>query len=330
MDQIRIFKRYMKLAGEQFDPLENRPGRHLSVEEIYDYCQGKTASERLAFTREHLSQCAACLEIYRETGGFIELRKSGQPEILPSEIESEWQKLRPRLPQLSKPAAPPDQSSWLSMLRPFQISFKPALIFALLAVILGGLWYVFLKRSQPKPTDTVKTPPIPAPSITAGIAPSPSPAAVMFSSEPPSEEVVARNIPGRGSAPDNDLVRSEREEGVKALLAGQRLFLELGGSHSQRRQFAESLKQRLQASGQFKLTEDREAAEIALKLTLRESPRASSSRISVWARIVNADGKVIWPLTPRTSERRYEGLIEKVSDLLSRELLDDLRHLERK
>jgi hypothetical protein len=86
----------------------------------------------------------------------------------------------------------------------------------------------------------------------------------------------------------------------------------------------------LQSSGQFKLTEDREAAEIALKLTLRERPTTPSPRVSVFARIVNADGKVIWPLTPRTSGRRYEGPTEKATDRLTRDLLDDVRRLERK
>jgi hypothetical protein len=325
MNQIEEFRPYMKPAGEQFN---HPPGRHLSEEEIYDYCQGATASEELAFAREHISQCAACLEIYREASEFIELRQSGQAEVTPKEIESEWRTLRRRLPQLSKPAT--TRTSWLSALWPFQISFKPALAFALLAVVLGGLAYILFRQSQPKPADIAQTSPTPAPSATASNTPAPSPSIIAPGPEPPGEEIIAMDVRGGGSAPGDDLVRSEREEAVNALLAGQRLYVELSGSHPQRRQFAESLKQRLQASGQFKLTEDREAAEIALKLTLREMPPAPSPHASVFARIVNADGKVIWPLTPRTSGRKYEGPTEKTLDRLTRELLDDVRRLERK
>ncbi len=325
MDQIKEFRRYMKPEGKQFN---HPPGRRLSEEEIYDYCRGATASEGLAFAREHISQCAACLEIYREASEFIELQKSGQAEVTPNEIESEWQTLRRRLPQLSKPA--PVRTSWLTALWPFQVSFKPALGYALLAVILGSLGYLLFRQSQPKPVDIAQTSPTPAPSATASVTPAPSPSIIAPGPEPPGEEVIAMNVRGGGSAPGDDLVRSEREEAVNALLAGQRLYVELSGSHPQRRQFAESLKQRLQSSGQFNLTEDRETAEIALKLTLRETPSASSQRISVFARIVNADGQVIWPLTLRTSGRRYEGPTEKTLDRLTRELLDDVRRLERK
>jgi hypothetical protein len=325
MNQIEEFRRYMKPAGEQFN---HPPGRHLSEEEIYDYCRGATASGELAFAREHISQCAACLEIYREASEFIELQQSGQAEVTPNEIENEWRTLRRRLPQLSNPA--PAQTSWLTARWPFQISFKPALAFALLAVILGGFGYVLFRQSQPKPADIAQTSPTPAPSVTASNTPAPSPSIIAPGPEPPGAEVIAMDVRGGGSAPGDDLVRSEREEAVNALLAGQRLYVELNGSHPQRRQFAESLKQRLQSSGQFKLTEDREAAEIALKLTLRETPSAPSPRASVFARIVNADGKVIWPLTPRTSGRRYEGPTEKAMDRLSRDLLDDVGRLERK
>lgn len=333
MNQTEEFRRYMKPAGEQFNHPTHLAGRHLSVEKIYDYCRGETPSEELARAREHISQCAACLETYREASEFIELQKSGQAEVTPNEIESEWQTLRRRLPQLSKPAPAPAQTSWLSTLWPFQVSFKPALGFALLAVILGGLGYVLFKQSQPKPVDIAQTPPTPAPGVTASLAPSPSPTGAAPTPEPPSneasDEVIAMDVRGRGSAPEDDLVRSEREEAVNALLAGQRLYVELSGSHPQRRQFVESLKQRLQASGQFKLTEDREAAEIALKLTLRETPPAPSPRISAFARIVNADGKVIWPLTPRTSGRQYTGDANKIADRLSNDLLEDIRRLER-
>jgi hypothetical protein len=231
------------------------------------------------------------------------------------------------LPQLSKPA--PARTSWLSALWPFQVSFKPALTFALLVVILGGLGYVLFRQSQPKPMDIAQTSPTPAPSATASITPTPSPSIIAPGPEPPGAEVIAMDVRGGGSAPGDDLVRSEREEAVNALLAGQRLYLELSGSHPQRRQFAESLKQRLQSNGQFKLTEDREAAEIALKLALRETPPAPSPRISVLARIVNADGKIIWPLTPRTSGRQYTGDANKIADRLSNDLLEDIRRLER-
>jgi hypothetical protein len=150
------------------------------------------------------------------------------------------------------------------VLWPFQPSFKLAIAFALLAVILVWIGYLFFKQSQPKPVVIAQTPPSPAPSPATSTASSPSTDGAAPTPQPLSDGVIAMDVPLRGPAPDGDLVRSEREVGVGALIAGQRLYLELSGPQS--RQFTASLNQRLQSGGRFKLTQDREAAEIALKL----------------------------------------------------------------
>jgi hypothetical protein len=308
----------MKSAAEQFNHPTHLAGRHLSEERMYEFCRGGIAAEELAAARDHISQCADCLTLYREAHEFIGIQTSKAAEVSQDEIESEWQTLRQQLPQLAKQATPPPQTSWLNAIWPFQISPKPALAVALLAIVFGALGYAVFKPSPMKPKDIAQASPTPMPSLPASIAPSPSPAAVAPGPLPPSDEVIAMDVRGRESSPDDDWVRSEREEAVNALAAGQQLFIEVKGG----RQFAASLTQRLQASGQFKLTTDREAAEIALKLSVRA---AGPGRVSIFARIVNAGGKVIWPLAPRTSGRSFEGPTEKALDRLGRELLDDVR-----
>jgi hypothetical protein len=305
----------MKSAAEQF----NQPsGRHLSDEEMYEFCRGGIAAAELAAARDHISQCADCLTLYREAHEFIGIQTSKAAEVSQEEIEGEWRTLRQRLPPLATEAAPSPRLSWLNAIWPFQISPKPALAVALLAIVFGVLGYAVFKPSPLKPKDIAQASPTLVPSLPASVEPSPSPTVVAPSPLPPSDEVIAMNIRGRESSPDDDWVRSEREEAVNALAAGQQLFIELKGNPK----FAASLKQRLQASEGFKLTSDREAAEVALKLTVRA---AGPGRISVFASIVNAGGKVIWPLAPRTSGRSYEGPTEKALDRLSRELLDDVR-----
>jgi hypothetical protein len=47
------------------------------------------------------------------------------------------------------------------------------------------------------------------------------------------------------------------------------------------------------------------------------------------AHLADANGKVIWPLTPGTIWRQYKGPLEKVIVTFSLELAGDLQRLER-
>jgi hypothetical protein len=142
------------------------------------------------------------------------------------------------------------------------------------------------------------------------------------------DNVIARDLRARATSPTESLTRGERESGVEALLTGQKLYLEVSGSEPLRQAMTAALQQRLQTNGKLQLTVDREAAEVALKVTIQ--PSAQAERITALARIVNADGKVIWPLTPNTRGREYVGLRENIAATLNRDLTRELGQVRRK
>ncbi len=212
--------------------------------------------------------------------------------------------------------------------------WKPVLALVLFALLVGGISYFFWPPSQPKPqiagqpSPTVA--PVPSPTLSPSAMPTPSPkvpSVIAPTPLRPDDNVIARDIRARAPSPTENLLRSERESGVDALLTGQQLYLEVSGSEPVRKAMVTVLQQQLQASGKLSLTTDRDAAEVALKVTIQ--PSAQAERITVLARIVNADGKVIWPLTPNTRGRQYSGLAEKVFAQINHDLENDLRRVRR-
>ncbi|MBL8203866.1 MAG: hypothetical protein JNM09_06515 [Blastocatellia bacterium] len=208
--------------------------------------------------------------------------------------------------------------------------WKPALLVALFALLLGGISFFFW-QPQPRPQMVKQTSPTvaPVPSVTSSpsATPSPSPSVIAPTPARPDDNVIARDIRARATSPTESLTRGERESGVEALLTGQKLYLEVSGGEPMRQTLTTALQQRLQANGKLQLTAAPEAAEVALKVTIQSNAKAE--RITVLARIVNADGKVIWPLTPNTRGREYVGFRENVAATLTRDLVREFGQMRR-
>ncbi|MEP7341487.1 MAG: hypothetical protein ABI977_27395, partial [Acidobacteriota bacterium] len=209
---------------------------------------------------------------------------------------------------------------------------KPALSFAVLAIIAAGLVYFLIGESTPKPPVITEASPTPAPlpsaspdasPLLAGTFPTPVP--TLAATPSATNEVVAINLRARPFLEVENLTRSQREEeAVTSLLAAKKLYVEGKGDQELAEPFVEALKQRLQAGGNFNFTDESTEAEIALKLII-ESRR---QRVRVTASIVNVKGEVLWPLTPRFRARRYEGSATEVAAKFSEELQRDLRALQ--
>jgi hypothetical protein len=210
--------------------------------------------------------------------------------------------------------------------------WKPALLVALFVLLLGGISYFFWQPSPPRPQIVDQTSPTVAPvpgvTLSPNATPSPSPSVLAPTPARLDDNVIARDLRARATSPTESLTRGERESGVEALLTGQKLYLEVSGSEPLRQAMTAALQQRLQTNGKLQLTVDREAAEVALKVTIQ--PSAQAERITALARIVNADGKVIWPLTPNTRGREYVGLRENIAATLNRDLTRELGQVRRK
>jgi hypothetical protein len=132
------------------------------------------------------------------------------------------------------------------------------------------------------------------------------------------------DLRSRRSDPAETLIREKRAAAVNAL-AAKRVYLETDGDRRWRRTINARLTQSLQASGKFSFTANPDEAGTALKVTVAALPGA---RLALTARLVDTEGKVIWPLTPRAKARRYEGAAEKVLERLRRDLLRDVGGLE--
>jgi hypothetical protein len=218
--------------------------------------------------------------------------------------------------------------------------WKPALAITILALFGVGLWY-WLWIGRNASSDKLAHNATTTPQV------SPTPAVITVSPQPPSQpipqegpsadtpparpsaagsssgdEVIALDI--RQPAGGSDLLtRSERAQAA-GLLEAKKAYLAVSGTRSQyaRRQ----LLQRLSADNQFSLTENPGEADVAIKVTLA---MAGQDRLTLTVQIADTNGKVIWPLTPGTSGRKYEGPLEKAIATFSRELAGDLRQLKR-
>jgi hypothetical protein len=131
------------------------------------------------------------------------------------------------------------------------------------------------------------------------------------------------DIRPRAGEPGELLTRSERAQAT-GLLEAKKVYLEISGARSE--QARRLILQRLPADNQLSLTDNPGEADVALKVTVAASRR---DRLTLTAHLADANGKVIWPLTPGTVWRKYEGPLEKVIATFSLELAADLRRLER-
>jgi hypothetical protein len=208
-------------------------------------------------------------------------------------------------------------------------SWKPALGFALLALLSAALVYLFLLKPA-APTGVLVRNATPTPAVSPSVAPTqtptPQPSATVAPSPRPSgspsligDDVVALDIRARD---DNEmLTRSERAAAI-GLLEAKKIYLEVSGA--EQALVSQLLRRHLPGNSPFSLTEERGEADSALKVT---AVAARRERLTITARLVDANGKVIWPLTPGIGGRSYTGAAEKIAIRLSEELSGDLKKL---
>jgi hypothetical protein len=207
--------------------------------------------------------------------------------------------------------------------------WKPALAFMILALFGATLGYWFwIRRDALNDTLAGNGAPqpkiLPSTTITTVIPPQPGPTAAPTKPPmAPSDEVIAMDIRPRAGEPGELLTRSERTQAA-GLLEAKKVYLEISGAQGELAR--QQLLQRLPADNRFSLTDNPGEADVAIKVTVAGSPQG---RLAMTARLADASGKVIWPLTPGTIGRKYEGILEKVIKAFSRDLAGDIRRLER-
>jgi hypothetical protein len=210
-------------------------------------------------------------------------------------------------------------------------TWKPALAFLLLALSGATLGY-WLWIGRGAPGDNLASNATPTPQVSSATAPtttispqqSPTAAQIPRPSAPKplsSNKVIAMDIRLRAGEPGELLTRSERSQAA-GLLEAKKVYLEISGARSE--QARQQILRRLPADNQFSLTDNRGEGDVALKVTVAASRQG---QLALTAYLADVNGKVIWPLTPGTIGRKYEGPLKKVVAAFSRELADDLRRL---
>jgi hypothetical protein len=210
--------------------------------------------------------------------------------------------------------------------------WKPALVFLALALFVAPLIYLFQGRGSESngnvagnatPTPQISPEATLAPATSPSSSPTAGPSPRPFSSPPlSSNDVIAMDIRSALGARE-PLTRGERAA-VAGLVDAKKVYLEVSGAR--REEARQKLLRRLPADNRFSLTDDSGEADVALKVMVGA---ARQGRLGLTAHLADANGSVIWPLTPGTSGRHYEGPLEKVIATFSLELAGDLQRLKR-
>jgi hypothetical protein len=128
-----------------------------------------------------------------------------------------------------------------------------------------------------------------------------------------------------------------RVSAATALAGVKKIYLDLSGDERLVQQLARLLSPGLQAGQRLSITQNKDEADAALKLNIKEiatgktvngnagNEEAETLSAVVIVRLVNEDGAVIWPGTNRKQERRYNGTIKSVVSRIAADLLQDIR-----
>ncbi len=230
-------------------------------------------------------------------------------------------------------------------------ALKPALAFALLAIFaLGLMLYWRANERQKKPEVVVQQPPAPAvvttPSPQETISPSrnqPREVNIQRRKERPALDapplIVQKDRPGQlqptkpeetnpqiETGPGETRNPNTRADGV-SLSAVKSIHVDLFGDEPLAKQFRDLLMENLRNSPRLTITANRDEADAVLKGKLRTM---RGDRISLTVRLVNIQGAVLWPARGPITGKQYQGPAAIVANLITRDLLDDVRRAERK
>jgi hypothetical protein len=121
--------------------------------------------------------------------------------------------------------------------------------------------------------------------------------------------------------------RAEWVSDSAMLLTVKRVYVDPFGDGSLGRRVREMLVTDLRGSNRFLVVENRDDADAVFKGVAKASAEGRD-RVSLVLRLVNAEGKVVWPLARETAARKHTGTAREVSDYALKTLLNDMTRLE--
>jgi hypothetical protein len=155
---------------------------------------------------------------------------------------------------------------------------------------------------------------------------------------------------GSGVRIEDDAPRALSPASAVTALAGvKKIYLDISGDPRLVQQLSRLISQNLQVGQRVSTTENKDEADAALKLNIRELPARKTARgderkqpagvgtgananddiatlsTVVTVRLVNEDGAVIWPVKNRKPKGVYDGTLPDVTQRIAGDLLEDMR-----
>jgi hypothetical protein len=171
-----------------------------------------------------------------------------------------------------------------------------------------------------------------------------------------SQASMGNPLPGKATSLDragqmeNDATRALSPASAVTALAGvKKIYLDISGDRRLVQQLSRLISQNLQVGQRVRTTENKDEADAALKLNIREMDARRTARSDerkqsagaragangddesetistvVTVRLVNEDGAVIWPVNRGKPKGVYEGKLSKVTQRIAGDLLEDIR-----
>lgn len=236
--------------------------------------------------------------------------------------------------------------------QPGGASWRPALAFAALMIIALGLMLYWRGQERTQRKEVVIT--TESPQKTGAPAP-PSPAPAVSPTRPEDQELKKRTAPAPQTRPSDSLAQSTPPsrapqpndpelrqdtgldvDGIRsetltfdgvALLAVKKVHVDPFGSDALSQQFRDQLAAALRTNRRLTVTANRDDADAVLKGKMTTT---RAEQVSATVRLVNADGKVIWPVKGSVIGKQYQGAIATVASQIVKDLLADIEKAERK
>ncbi|HEV7858749.1 MAG TPA: hypothetical protein VGO91_08995 [Pyrinomonadaceae bacterium] len=155
---------------------------------------------------------------------------------------------------------------------------------------------------------------------------------------------------GTGLRSENDATRALSPASAVTALAGvKKIYLDISGDTRLVQQLSRLISQNLRVGQRLSTTENKDEADAALKLNIREMPARKTAggderkqsagagagtnggveietlSTIVTVRLVNEDGAVIWPIKNRKPKGVYDGTLPNVTRRIAGDLLEDIR-----
>jgi hypothetical protein len=205
--------------------------------------------------------------------------------------------------------------------------WKPALALLALMLLVGSA-FLFMRSSQNN--DTARQTPQETPG--ANQAPSPEAQEAANPKQPvesqphkSQSELVAKNNPPQNKL--NDPGESSGTRSTSATIPGvtlaevKKVHIEVTGGESFNQQIRDTLTASLQSSGKVTLVASRNEADAVLKV---HATADASGKATVFARLVNAPGYVLWPQRATGSGAKFIGSPEQVASLITGALFSEI------